>query len=225
LAYAQHHDLDALSLLLRQECGTFWERIVLPLAYQNIFALLSPHHAPLNGQYILIRRDVYLNSGGFGAVRGRIMEDVALGRLLTAKGYKIALVNGHQIASVRMYRSLRDLLAGMTKTAFTAARDQGLPGFVLGLFTFFGTLSLIILILGMLSANLIVVLAGLLLIAITAFWLRPWVRRFGVQPVYALLNSIGVILLLWIGFVSTIQAITGRGVRWKGRNIIEQRES
>src|SRR5262249_46000322 len=102
IAYAESHNLDALSLMLRQECSTFWERIVLPLAYQNIFSLLNPYNPPFNGQYILIRRSVYLTNGGFGAVRGRVMEDVALAQMLTAKGCKIALLNGHEVASVRM---------------------------------------------------------------------------------------------------------------------------
>ncbi len=223
IAYAETHKLDALSLLLRQECIGFWERVILPLAYQNFFAVWQADKPAFNGQYILIRRAVYEASGGFGAVRGRVMEDVALAESLARQGYRIGLINGHGAASVRMYTSLPALLRGMTKTAFAAARDRGAAGWLLGGGTFVGVTVIIMFMIGVATGSNIAILGGVLIGLVNAIGLAPWMIRFGVRPIYALFNLPGIALLWLIGMVSTLRVIAGRGVRWKGRTIIEQR--
>jgi len=60
------------------------------------------------------------------------------------------------------------------------------------------------------------------MILLTSLGLIPWLRRFAVPPFYALLNPLGVAILFGIGFTSTLRNITGRGVRWKGRTIVER---
>ncbi len=223
VAYAERHGLDALSLLLRQECVGFWDRLILPLAYQNFFAVLRPSAPAFNGQYILIRRAVYERSGGFGAVRGRVMEDVALAERLAADGYRIALVNGERLASVRMYENGAALWRGMTKTVFTAAHDQGMGGFVLAALSLIGTGVLATFIVGGLSGNLEVVRGAALVSSLNAILIRPWLARFGVRPAigFALLNPIGGAVLCLIGLVGTARGLMGHGVRWKGRLIRE----
>lgn len=225
VAYAEIQQLDALSLLLRQECVGFWERVILPLAYQNFFAVLQPGRPAFNGQYILIRREVYEKSGGFGGVRGRVMEDVALAESLARQGYQIALVNGHRLASVRMYTNLSALLHGMTKTAFAAARDRGAAGWLLGSVTFVGAFVLLMFAYGVAAGSNAAILGSVLVCVVNAVGLAPWMRRFGVRPAFgfALFNLLGIAVLWIIGMVSTLRVISGLGVRWKGRTIVEQR--
>ncbi|MDQ3702076.1 MAG: glycosyltransferase, partial [Chloroflexota bacterium] len=91
LSHALAQGVDALSILLQQRCDTFWERLLLPFAYQQLFAGIgreglgsgAAQGAMLNGQFILIRRAAYAAVGGHGAVRDSIAEDVALARVLT----------------------------------------------------------------------------------------------------------------------------------------------
>jgi glycosyltransferase involved in cell wall biosynthesis len=226
VAYAEQRGLDALSLLLRQECGTIWERLVLPLAYQNYFATLRPGKPAFNGQYILIRREAYERSGGFGAVRGRVMEDVALANVLARQGYGIELANGHAVASVRMYQDLPALLRGMTKTAYAAARDRGYAGFLIAASLLFSVTAPLLTLAAVLAQNGLMFLGGAAIMGLTAAGLIPWLRRFRVNPawLYALLSPIGVTVLFCIGFTSAVRTLAGFGVRWKGRTIIEQRE-
>ena len=225
VTYAEIHKLDALSLLLRQECVGLWDRAVLPLAYQQFFAVLRRDKPVFNGQYILIRRSVYERSGGFGAVRSRVMEDVALAESLGKQGYKIALINGERVASVQMYADFASLWRGMTKTAFAAARDRGSAGWLLAGVTLAGAYLLVLLVYSLVSAQWVIVVSGILVAVWNGYWLLPWLRRFGVRPaaVYALLNLPAMGLLLFIGMVSTMRAVFGRGVSWKGRTIIERR--
>ncbi|MHB8629908.1 MAG: glycosyltransferase family 2 protein [Aggregatilineales bacterium] len=226
VSYAEAHQLDALSLLLRQECVGVWDRTVLPLAYQFYFAALRSDQPVFNGQYILIRRAVYEQSGGFGAVRGRVMEDVALAELLARQNYPIALLNGERAASVRMYADLKTLWGGLVKTAFAAVRDRGASGWLLGGLTFAGVSVIVILGYGLLSAQISLLVGGLLIWILNAIWLTPWMRRFNLYPAfgYALLNLPAMLLLWLIGLVSTARALTGVGVRWKDRTIVEVRK-
>ncbi len=57
------------------------------MALAALFAGLPRRHAILNGQYILLRRDVYESSGGFSAVRDDPLEDLALGHHTTCSGW------------------------------------------------------------------------------------------------------------------------------------------
>ena len=50
--------------------------------------------AAANGQFLMIRRDVYEAVGGHEAVRGRVLEDVALARLVKASGPQYFLCAG-----------------------------------------------------------------------------------------------------------------------------------
>jgi cellulose synthase/poly-beta-1,6-N-acetylglucosamine synthase-like glycosyltransferase len=219
--YAERQHLDALSILLQQECVTLPEKLALPLAYQHYFAALRPDTPTLNGQYILIRRTVYFASGGFSAVRGRVMEDVALAELLTRRGDRIALLNGHDAASVRMYRRFGALLEGMTKTTFTAARDRGWVGVVLALPFVLGVWLVPVALAGLLTNTPLVAVAALLTVAVIGAGLWHWLIRFGVASAwwYAALNPFGVAILWAVGLLATARAAFRLGVRWKGRVI------
>lgn len=219
IRYADVHGLDALSLLLQQECYTVWERAALPLAYQNFFAALPEDTPTFNGQYILIRRSVYEESAGFGAVRDRVMEDVALAGHLARCGYRTALVNGHNAASVRMYQDLAALVRGMTKTSFTAARDRGLGGFVLALPFFLGVFFTPGLLFAAVRRDLSLALLWIVNYAVSAVSVRAWMHRFEVPTRYSAAVPVGIALLWYTGFISTFRHLFGRGVRWKDRRI------
>lgn len=225
VSYAEQQGLDAISLLLRQECAGLWDRALLPLAYQQFFAALNFDKPVFNGQYILVRRAVYEQSEGFGAVRGRVMEDVAFAESLQRQGFRIALLNGERLASVHMYASFLQLWRGMTKTAFAAARDRGLAGLLLAIAAMTGAYVLLIIGGGLLTAQPGIAAGGIILAVWNGWLLLPWLRRFGVRPAfgYALLNLPAMGLLMLIGSVSTGQALFGRGVVWKGRVIVEKR--
>lgn len=119
--YATERGADAVSCLLDQQVVTFWEKLILPLAYHQLFTGLAfGTSAPvLNGQFVLVRRDVYLATEGHAApsVRGAIVEDLALGRLLVARGARLVGFRGEAIGRVRMYDSLGAIREGFGKNA------------------------------------------------------------------------------------------------------------
>ena len=71
--------------------------------------------AAANGQYLMIRREVYEEIGGHSAVRDTLLEDVAIARAVKQRGLKIRFRYGADAVSTRMYRSFGALCEGWTK--------------------------------------------------------------------------------------------------------------
>ena len=123
VATAQAERLDLLSLAPRQELGSFAERLVMPcglylMAFYQDLADLQSHagdDATATGQFMLVRRSIYESLGGHAAVRGVIIEDVALARLIKRAGGRVALHDGREAISARMYTGWRTLWEGVAK--------------------------------------------------------------------------------------------------------------
>src|SRR5574337_273638 len=89
LARATAENAGLLSLSPGQQTPTWWEKAIIPFVFVQLarifpFEEVSDPASPsaaANGQYLLVRRSVYNDIGGFEAVRGEILDDVALARL------------------------------------------------------------------------------------------------------------------------------------------------
>jgi len=76
----------------------------------------NDHEIGLYGPVILISRSDYQAVGGHAAIKGSIVDDMALGEKLREKAIPFALFLGDQDVSYRMYSGgLRDLVQGWTK--------------------------------------------------------------------------------------------------------------
>jgi hypothetical protein len=113
----------AASPLARQRTRTWWEELLLPelgLAVAerlDLDAVADPARpdAFLSGQCLLVRRDAYAAVGGFAAVAGSLVEDVALARRLKAAGHRLEVRLAPDLAAVRMYGRPGDLWQGLAK--------------------------------------------------------------------------------------------------------------
>jgi chlorobactene glucosyltransferase len=129
-----HEDgAGALTLVGRQELGSFGERLVQP----HIFSLLAFRYprmdrpverrrwkdAIANGQYILVRSDVYRDVGGHETVRGEVVEDLRIAQELVRRGHRLVVREAEESFSTRMYTSLRELVDGWTKNLAIGARQ------------------------------------------------------------------------------------------------------
>ena len=111
------------SPLARQVTRTWWEELLLPdLGLQvaerlDLEAVADPGRpdAFLSGQCLLVRRDAYEAVGGFAAVAGSLVEDVALAGRLKAAGHRLDLRLAPDLAAVRMYGRFGDLWEGLAK--------------------------------------------------------------------------------------------------------------
>lgn len=126
LADAGSHSAAMVSYSPEQEMHSFWERALIPLVYCRLarryaFSRINRSELPdaaANGQFILVRHDVYEAVGGHASVATELVEDVALARRLKEAGYKLYFASGQGIVRTRMYRSFREMWEGWTKNLF-----------------------------------------------------------------------------------------------------------
>ncbi|MFN2568571.1 MAG: glycosyltransferase family 2 protein [Candidatus Dormibacteria bacterium] len=116
----------ATSPLLRQQCSSPGDRLLIPLAYWQYMVGLPGAaarrtrvgtRAILNGQCIVVRRSAYRAAGGHAhaGVRRSVVDDSALARRLVDSGHRVSLVRGETLGTVRMYNGLAAVRAGLGK--------------------------------------------------------------------------------------------------------------
>ena len=113
----------------RQVALTLAERLVQPLLQWSWLTFLplrlaerSPRAslAAANGQLLAVDAEVYRRAGGHAAVRGEVLEDLALLRAVKRAGGRGGVADGTALATCRMYDGWPDLRAGYTKSLWSA---------------------------------------------------------------------------------------------------------
>lgn len=218
---------DALSILTKLECHTFWERLVLPLvggAWSVMHAISltnddrRPGSAVANGQFLLIRRSAYATVGGHESVRAAITEDVEMMRLLKGRGFRTRLMLGSHLAATRMHSSLGQMFHGWGRILSGSSRRS--PRRIIGAMLFllicgFGVYPALAWGLAALRWNdpgwLIVSVLHLLLMTVYLALIYRW---SGNRARYALLFPLGGGVLLGILAFALRTCRTGR-VMWR----------
>jgi chlorobactene glucosyltransferase len=132
LARAEAAGAALLSVSPGQRTPTWWEKAVIPFVFARLsrlyrFEEVSDPNSPraaANGQFLLIRRDVFQRLGGFEALRGEILEDVALARRVKQSGGRLVFLPGSQWIETRMYSSFSDMWDGWTKNMYLLYEGQ-----------------------------------------------------------------------------------------------------
>jgi len=131
--------LDLVSPWPRQLTGSPAERLVQPLQQWLWGTLLPlrlaersprPSLAAANGQFLVVRRAAYDRAGGHAAVRGEVIEDIALLRAVKAAGGRGVVVDGSTLATCRMYDGWAGVRDGYAKSLWSAL--GGRPGAAVG---------------------------------------------------------------------------------------------
>src|ERR1017187_2573670 len=126
LQRAEDEHADLLSLSPGQETPTWWEKSVIPFVFVKLASLfrfeeVSDPQSPAaaaNGQYLLVRREIYQRSGGHEAVKSAILEDVELARRIKVLGGKLLFLPGARWVRTRMYQSFGEMWQGWTKNLY-----------------------------------------------------------------------------------------------------------
>lgn len=120
---AERHEAAMLSYSPRQIVKGFWQRALMPLVFSELAVTYPPakvsdpdsHLAAANGQFLLVRRDVYFVNGGHQAVKDAVLEDVELARAVKRRKQGLRFRYAPEAVAVRMYRTLGAMLEGWTK--------------------------------------------------------------------------------------------------------------
>ncbi len=133
VAKAEAEELDLVSLMVRLECESGWERLLVP-AFVFFFQKLYPFPrvnrpassmAGAAGGTMLARRAALERIGGMSAIRDAVIDDCALARAIKARG-AIWLGLADATRSLRSYEGLDDIWRMVARSAFTQLRHSWL---------------------------------------------------------------------------------------------------
>jgi chlorobactene glucosyltransferase len=225
LTWTESEHADLASIGPRVEMIGFWERVVLPFFLQVVLTYFrTPRmHRPgsraamANGQCWLTRRVQYYARGGHEAVRGQVIEDVAIARRYRAAGDTLRFAWAPELGRTRMYTDRHEMFEGLLKNVhgleFSAARMVGFLAALVGLFL----LPLGLLPLGIATGSVVLSAVGAVL----------WVALFGKHVAfnaavgaparYGLLFPLAVAWSLVLVSTSLVHGVRRRPVAWKGR--------
>lgn len=216
IQYALDNKVDVVTFHLGHTTKGWLDSSTLMAAFAGLFAGLPRDHISINGQYILMRRDVYERSGGFEAVRDESLEDLALGRHLHALFYRIAMLQGDDVARVAMYHSNAQMWEGMSRIGSGSLKFSGVGSLITGLLI--TGLMTPLLLLGFVFARFLPARWIGLTWGISALSAWPWATRFGSRWL-APLAPIGALVVQLSSMWGILSRLAGRGISWKGRSV------
>ena len=126
LQIAQESNVALVSFSPEQVTETWYEKALIPFVYCRLARQFSfndvndpqNHAAAANGQFLMIRRDVYDAIGGHAAIATEVLEDVALAKNAKSAGYPIWFGPGKGLVKARMYRSFAAMREGWKKNLY-----------------------------------------------------------------------------------------------------------
>ena len=136
--WMQRTNADTLTVWPTQETGSWAERLVVPMMNFAILAYLPElcvrytpwkSFAAANGQCLVFGREAYARCGGHAAVKGDIVEDVALARRTKAQGLRLVMALGEGQIGGRMYTNWREVRNGFAKNILAGHGDM--PAFLI----------------------------------------------------------------------------------------------
>jgi hypothetical protein len=230
IAMLREHRFAMVCPYPKQIAVTFGERLVQPLLQWLWLTFLPlrlaeglrpPSLVAANGQFMVIDAAVLDSIGGFGAVRGEVLDDVALGRAFKRAGYRVGVVDGTDLATCRMYDSWSALTEGYTKNLWSATASP------VGALTIGGLLALVYLIppaaglVGIALKRPRLAVLGLVGYAFGVSGRLISARTTGAKPIDSLSHPLSVGALITL--IARSWSLKRRGLlRWKGRAIVAE---
>ena len=104
----------------------WYEKALIPYVYLRLAKKFSFDQvndpalpaAAANGQFLMIRREVYDSIGGHAGVAGEVLEDVAIATRVKQAGHRIWFGSGKGFVRTRMYRSFGAMWEGWKKNLY-----------------------------------------------------------------------------------------------------------
>lgn len=221
VAKAEDEGLDLVSEMVALACDSPAERCLVP-AFVFFFQLLYPFaqvndpHSPVAaaaGGTILIRRRALRRTNGVEAVRGALIDDVALAGAVK-RGGRIYLGHSALARSVRPYPYAADIWRMIARTAYVQLRFS--PVLLAATTVGMAVVWLVPPVAALGSSGTARVLGAITWAMLAGSYL-PTLARFGRSPLWA--PALPLIALFYMAATlgSAWNHHFGRGVAWKGR--------
>ncbi|HSM85692.1 MAG TPA: glycosyltransferase [Candidatus Limnocylindrales bacterium] len=219
---ARRGQYDLVSLMVRLNCQTFAERMLIPPFVFFFFKLYPPawvadkdrRIAGAAGGCMLVRPQALERAGGIESIRQEIIDDCALARRIKNSGGRIWLGIADGTKSIRPYGSFAEIGQMISRNAFNQLRHSAL-----------------LLALSLAGLAMVYLLPPALLFfhktgtaalggaawLLMAICFVPTVRYYRLSPMWALLLPLSALFYMGATVHSAAKFWTGKGGQWKGR--------
>lgn len=211
-----------------QETGTWLEWLLLPLIHFVLLGFLpldrmrrgtDPAFAAGCGQFLMVTREAYFESGGHSAIKATMHDGLLLPRLFRQHGHRTDLADLTPLARCRMYRNAAQVWQGLAKNATEgiAAPVRILP---ISLLLILGQVVPFVLAAMLLAGRSVQAeVAVFIAVAVASAWLPRVLaaRRFRQDWRSAALHPFGILVLLAVQWYALTRKLTGGPVSWKDR--------
>ena len=209
------------SMMAKLRCESLAERTLIP-AFIFFFQMLYPFSwvndrrratAAAAGGCMLVRRAALQAAGGVEAIRGSLIDDCAMARLLKKQG-PIRLTLSERVISIRPYATIDEIRRMVVRSAYAQLRYSPL---LLAVALAGLTVVFVVPVLAALFGHGAAQIFGLLAWTMMAIAFQPTLRFYGLSPTWG--PTLPAIALVYMAFTleSAYQAMRGRGGLWKGR--------
>ncbi|MFA5956582.1 glycosyltransferase [Hyphomicrobium sp.] len=209
------------SVMAKLRCESLAERWLVP-AFIFFFEMLYPfakvnrptdRTAAAAGGCMLVERASLERAGGIAAIRGALIDDCALGKLLKTQG-PIWLGLSDRVTSLRAYETFEDIRRMVARSAYAQLRYSPilLAGTVIAMLIIYVAPPALAVLSGY-PANVLALAAYLLM----SLAYQPTLRFYNRSPLWGF--ALPLIAIAYVGFTldSAYQHGRGRGGLWKGR--------
>jgi hopene-associated glycosyltransferase HpnB len=222
VARAEAGGLDLVSLMVKLQCRSLAETLLIPAFVFFFFMLYPPdwvarrdrNTAAAAGGCILIRPSALEHIGGIDSIRGEIIDDCALARSVKRTGGGIWLGVTNDTRSIRGYSTFADIRGMISRTAFAQLHHSGLLllGTILGMAVIYLAPPLLLF-----TRDPLASFFGLGAWILMTIVYSPALRFYGRSLAWA--PFLPLIALFYISATvdSAIAYWTGRGGMWKDR--------
>jgi hopene-associated glycosyltransferase HpnB len=219
---AERDGLDLVSEMVRLNCATAAERILIP-AFIFFFQMLYPfawvndsrkRTAGAAGGTMLLRRTALERVEGVSRIRRKLIDDCALAREVKQSGGKIWLVHSELARSTRVYAKASEVWNMIARTAYEQLGHSllMLAACVLGMsLLYFAPVGMAI------AAHGTARWCGIATWLLTAFCFQPTLRRYQRSPLWGMALPGIAAFYLCATVDSALRFYQGRGGGWKER--------
>ncbi len=219
---ASHGHYDLVSFMVKLHCESLPEKLLIPAFVYFFFMLYPPawiratrrSTAGAAGGCMLVRAETLERAGGLESIRGAVIDDCSLARLLKQRDGRLWIGLTDQSQSLRRYETFSDIEHMVSRTAFNQLKHSSL----LLLCTIAGmVITYLAPPLLLLSRSGLTIFMGAAAWAAMTITYSTMVRYYRLNPAWALTLPLAALFYLGATLHSAVKYWNGSGGDWKGR--------
>jgi len=219
---AAHGNYDLVSFMVKLHCESLPEKLLIPAFVYFFFMLYPPawirdtrrSTAGAAGGCMLVRAETLERAGGLESIRGAVIDDCSLARVLKQDGGRLWIGLTDQSQSLRRYETFSDVERMVSRTAFNQLKHSSL----LLLFTIAGmVITYLAPPLLLLTRSRPAIFMGAAAWAAMTMTYSTMVRYYRLNPAWALTLPLAALFYLGATMHSAVKYWNGSGGDWKGR--------